>query len=877
MASFNYKKYLPHLLIIGAFLIISWMYAYPALSGKELAQGDNISWKGMSHEATVEYERTGKPVLWSNSMFGGMPTYTFYMGRTANYVAYIEQAIQAILPKPAYFFFIAMLGFYLLMQVLGINRWLSAIGAFAYAFATYNPGIIAAGHDTKMLSMGYLPGVLAGIMLIYRGRWLPGMALTGITFALMFQNQHVQILFYMGIILLGLACGLLYIAVKEGKLKQFVIASALTLVTLALGASPTLPQFLSTLEYSKMSTRGGHSELTLNHDKNKTTGGLDKDYAFMWSNSPGETFCLLVPGLYGGSSSEPAGTSSNTYERLTSLGVPEESAEQFVAHLPLYWGPQRFLAGPFYIGAAICFLFMLGMLVVRSPHKWWIAALCFLAIVMSWGDNFRGFNYFLFDTVPVLNKLRTPSMVLVIPQLLFPVIACWGLHDILNGKISREELWKKTRLSLIVTGGLCLVLAIGSRMFFDFRGTRHNEATDERLLQGYTQQLSGRQQDPAAIAQAKESAAKVLSAVHDDRMAMATKSGLVSALYIAMAGGLIWAYSRNKIKGQYLIGGLALVVAIDLIPIAWRYLNEQNYVDPETYAESFNPRPADAQILQDKDPYYRVLDVTKDVYNDATQAYFHKCIGGYNPAKMEIYQDLIDVHMRGQDFNAQVLNMLNTKYFIVPGPQGGAEVIPNANASGNAWFVSGVKQVNTADEEILSLKAAKLGDTAQNAGGDFNPKETAIVRNTFASQLQGLQPGRDSGAQVRLAQYGLNDISYVYSNPREGLAVFSDIWYPYGWKAYVDGKELPIIRANYVLRALRLPPGNNKRIDFKFHPTKFYTGNTIAGISSLLLYALLIGAIVYAVRREKGEEGTENEAAVADVPADEKQPARSKK
>jgi hypothetical protein len=361
----------------------------------------------------------------------------------------------------------------------------------------------------------------------------------------------------------------------------------------------------------------------------------------------------------------------------------------------------------------------------------------------------------------------------------------------------------------------------------------------------------------AADARYKE----ILSYLKEDRAAMARNSGLLSAFYIALATALLWAYLKGKIKPAYLMAGLGLIVAIDLIPTAWHDLGEKNYTDSEQYADNFKPRPADQQVYQmgQGDPYYRVLDITKDVYNDATQAYFHKCVGGYSPAKLEIYQDLIDVHM-SNSFNAQVLNMLNTRFFIVPtgqqGQGGQAQVIPNPAACGNAWFVPNVKMVATADEEILAMKAPKLGDTVAATPNDFNPRETAIVRNTFASQLQGLQTGADSSANVKLSKYGLNDIHYVSSNTKEGLAVFSDIWYPYGWKAYVDGKETPIIRANYVLRALRLPPGNHK-IDFVFHPQKFYTGNTIAGISSFLLYALLIGAVVLAFRSRKTIDGDE--------------------
>lgn len=822
MADFNLKKYVPQIILIAAFAVISWLYAYPALSGKELSQGDNINWKGMSHEAKQEFERTGETVLWTNSMFGGMPTYTFYVPKTNNFVYKIEAAIESIFPKPAHFFFVAMVCFFLLMRVLGVNRWLAGIGAIAYAFSTYNPIIIAAGHDTKMISLAYMPGVIAGILLTYRGRYVVGAAMTGITFALMFSMQHFQIVVYMMMILAGLFIGLLVIAIRNGKIKEFVIASAITGVVLALGAGPSLPSFLTSFEYSKTTMRGGQSELTINHDPSKKKGGLDKDYAFRWSNGIGETFCILVPYLYGGGSAEDASHAPATSEAVGG------QAEQ----LPMYWGPQPFLSGPVYFGAVICFLFVLGLLVIRSPHKWWIAAVSAIAIVMSWGKNFPGINYWIFDNIPFMNVFRTPSMVLVIPQLLFPVVAVWGVQDILSNYTSpeaRNELWKKVKIAAGITGGLALLLGLGGSMFFDFT----NSAADARYKE-------------------------ILSYLKEDRAAMARNSGLLSAFYIALAAGLLWAYLKNKIKPAYLMAGLGLIVAIDLIPTAWRYLNEKNYADSEQYSDNFKPRPADQQVLQmgQGDPYYRVLDVTRDVYNDAVQAYFHKCVGGYSPAKMEIYQDLIDVHMNNS-FNAQVLNMLNTRFFIVPaGQQGQAQVIPNPAACGNAWFVPNIKQVATADEEILSMKAAKLGDTVMSRPGDFDPRQTAIVRNTFASQIQGLQPGLDSGASVKLSKYGLNDIHYVSNNNREGLAVFSDIWYPYGWKAYVDGKETPIIRANYVLRALRLPPGNHK-IDFVFHPQKFYVGNTLAGISSFLLYALLVGAIILAFRSRKTLDGDE--------------------
>lgn len=815
MASPTLKRYLPLFITILALAVVAWLYAYPALSGKELAQGDNINWKGMSHEASEEYKKTGDAVLWTNSIFGGMPTYTFFMGATANKIYVVESFLQTLFPKPGYFFFIAMLGFFLLMRALNINRWLAAIGAIAYAFSTYNPIIIAAGHDTKMLSMGYMPGILAGMLYIYQGRYLMGAALAGILFALMFQNQHVQILFYMMMIMIGLGIGLLVIAIREGQLKRFAIATVVTLAVLAVASGPAMPQFLTTLEYSKYSMRGGTSELTINKTEEKKSGGLSKDYAFQWSNSPGETWCILVPFLYGGGSGEDAVHAPATSE---AIGGQYEK-------LPTYWGPQPFLSGPVYFGAIVCFLFVLGLFVIRSPHKWWIAALSLLAILMSWGKHLPGFNYWLFDNLPVMNKLRTPSMVLVIPQLLFPMFGIWAIQDILKNYTApeaRAALAKKVLIAGGITAGLAIIVGVFGSAFFSF--------TDPQKDQAYGQ---------------------ILSYLKEDREAMARNSGLLSAFYIAAAGGLLWAYLKNKLNVTVLTAGIGILIAVDLIPVSWRYLNESNYNDPEEYSANFEPRPADQQVYamaqQANDgPYYRVLDITKDVYNDATQAYFHKCVGGYNPAKMEIYQDLIDVHL-SKGFNSQVLNMLNTKYLIVPGgQQAPAQVIPNPEACGNAWFVSEVKQVATADAEILGMNAPALGDTT-GAGGSFNPKQTALVRNTFASQLSGLQPGRDSAANVKLAKYGLNEISYTSSNSREGLAVFSDIWYPAGWKAYVDGKETPIIRANYVLRALRLPAGEHK-IEFKFRPESFTKGNAVAGISSFVLYALMILGIYAAVK-----------------------------
>ncbi|XZF15377.1 YfhO family protein [Chitinophagaceae bacterium MMS25-I14] len=813
MQSFDFKKLLPHLLIVLGFLVLSLIFCYPSLEGKILHQGDNVSWKGVAHEAIEWHKKTGENTLWSNSMFGGMPTYTSYVPESKNYVSYITYVLtDAVLSKPAYFFFLAMLGFYILMCALRINRWLGIGGAIAYAFATYNPGIIAAGHDTKMIAIAYMPAVLAGMMMLYRRQYLAGTALLGIAFALIVSSNHYQVVYYEVIIMGFAAAGMLVAAIMNKEVKGFLIASVITAVICVVALGPSAAGLLSVKEYQKETMRGGTSELTFNHDKGKKNGGLDRDYAFLWSNSIGETFCILVPYLYGGSSAEDGAKAPKTAELV---GQDEG--------LPLYWGPQPFLAGPAYLGAVICFLFVLGMFVVRSPHKWWILGASILGLIMSTGKNMPGINNFLFDHLPMYNKFRTPTMSIVIPQLLFPMLGIWAVNDIMKGTWSKEELWKKTKLALGITAGLCVLIGIAGGMFFDF-----SSAGDSRYP------------------------AQLVSALKDDRSSLAMKSAFTSAIYILIAGGLIWALIREKIKPAVFTGCLCALIAIDLISVAAHYLNDKNYQDASDYETNFQPRPVDMQILQDKDPYYRVLDLSRDVYNDAIQAYFHKCVGGYSPAKLEIYQDLIDVHM-SKKFNAQVLNMLNTKYIIFSPGQNAAPVVQqNPDACGNAWFVNEVKWAKTADEEMLSLNAAALGDTVKVADA-FEPKKTAVIRETFKEQLNGYTFGKDSSAKVLLDQYGLNNISFRSDNSQNGLAVFSDIYYAEGWKAYVDDKETPILKADYVLRAIKIPSGKHK-IEFRFHPDSYYNGNKIAVITSLILFGLIGAALFMAFKGKKEQE-----------------------
>lgn len=802
------KKYKGELLFILGFALVSLLYCYPQLEGKVLKQMDTVSWKAMAHEAMSYHEATGKDVLWSNSMFGGMPTYTTYIGASnVNYVAYLQSALQAI-GKPAYFFFIAMLCFYILARVMGVNRWLSGIGAFAYAFASNNPIIITVGHETKMLTIGYLPLALAGFYLLFREKWLVGSAVFAVALALIGANNHFQVMYYFIIILVCSAVVFFYQALKARRLKQFLISGLLAIGSGLLGLSPSLPSVLTTREYANETMRGGSSELNT-HDKGKKNGGLDKEYAFRWSMGLGETFCLMIPYLYGGA----------TYDNAELAPKTSEAVGGQAELLPTYWGERPTQMGPVFLGAVICFLFVLGMFVIRSPHKWWMLAASIIGIVLAWGKNLEGVNYFLFDHVPLLNKFRTVEMALVMPQFLFPLVSILGLNELMEGETDRKLLWRYVKYAAGITGGLCLFIGLASGALFDFSGFR--DATFR----------------PEMVAMLKQ-----------DRASLAMNSALKSALMIALSAGMLWAFIHGRIKANQAVIGLALLVAVDLLPVALNYMSGKqhsnseldDYVDASEYENNFVPRDVDKAILRDPDPYYRVLDLSGDVYNDAQQAYFHKCIGGYHPAKMEIYQDLIERHM-SRGFNSEVLNMLNTKYIIV-GRNEQLHVLPNDGACGNAWFVDEIKWVSGAEDEISSLNAPQLGDTAVMAGA-FDPVKTAVIRDDFKSVLGAALPGKDSAAYIRLTSYGLDDLSFASRNAKDGLAVFSDIYYSKGWTAYVDGKETPIAKANYVLRAIRVPAGDHT-IEFHFRPASFYNGRKVALAGSILIL-VLCGTALY--------------------------------
>lgn len=825
------KSLIQHIVAIAIFLVVALAYNYPALQGNKLSAGDTIHWMGMSEEARSWYEKTGENPMWSNSMFGGMPTVTHYMRGKTNLIFPIQEFLTNTLPMPVPFFFIAMICFYILMVSWKSNRWVALFGAIAFAFASYNLQIISAGHNTKMFSIAYMPLVLAGMHWVYNKKYLIGAGSALIGLALMISNSMYQIDYYLFIILIIMGIGYFVQALKENTLKDFFIASAIMIGVGLVSVGPSLDLLMLTKEYTSTTMRGGQSELTIGKKEEKKDGGLNKDYAFQWSQGIGETFTLFVPNLYGGGSRTDVGTGSSTYEAVKSL-AGEEPAEQFSKNASTYWGPQPFLSGPVYFGAIVMFLFILGLFIIRNPLKWFMLGAGIFGIMLSWGDHFSELNYFLFDHLPMYNKFRTPSMSMVIPGVMFCLIAIWALQEFLTEKFETEKLIDYLKKAVIITGGLCILFGIGSRFFMDFRGPN-----DDKLKAQMVQMTGGNEQ----------SGTKIFNALVEDRPSLAMKDGLRSLFFILLAAGILWMFAKKKLDVQKAVLGVGILMALDLMTIGMRYLNGDNYVPEDEFMSQFNPRPVDQQVKQDTDPYYRVFDLTTDPYNDAMGAYHHKMVGGYHPAKMETYQDLINNQLSSGKMNAEVLNMLNTKYIIFNGQQNQPAAQPNTSACGNAWFVNAIKVVENADQEMLALNAENLGDTVKVAN-PFRAKETAIVQKKNWKQ-SATTFVKDSTAMIKLTKYGLNDLSFEATNTQEGFAVFADIYYPLGWKAFVDGKETEIVKTNYLLRGLLLPAGNHK-IEFKFHPDTYFKWNMPSMISSILILLILVGGIGMGIKDE---------------------------
>lgn len=840
------KKILPHVLAIAGFAILSILFCSPALQGKVVEQHDMIQGDAMAKEAVDYYKNTGDLPMWQNNMFSGMPSFVTYSGPSAHKVGYIHRVLTLFLPMPAAMLFIAMAGMYLLLMVMRMRPLIAATGAVAYGFSSYNLIIIVVGHITKMFAMAYMAPLLAGVILAYRGRYIAGGIITAVALSMLVVNNHVQVAYYAMIMAFFLVIAAAVHLFKKKQLPTFLKASAVLIVAGIIGVLPGAELLMVQKDYAQYTMRGSQSELTLADtsanakQKQEEKGGLNVNYAFNWSYGKMETFTFLIPRFKGGSSSERVSVSTPFRKKLAQITGDDEQAKEASKNLPLYFGPQPNTSGPVYLGAIICFLAVLSLFIVRSWHKWWLVPVTILAIVMSWGNNFMGFNEFLFNNLPLYNKFRAPTIILVIPQLTFAVLACMALNEIAYRKtITGNALLQKFKWSFLITAGLVVVLGLLLSFVSDF-----NMDKDSSIMR----QMFGGNISP-------EISKDLVAALEKSRASTLRLDALRSLLFILIAAGAIWFYLKGKLKEVGLLVIVGFAVLIDLFSVGKRYLNDDKFVDKEEVEATYTPTAADREISKDTS-FYRTLNLTADPFNDALTSYQHKSIGGYSPAKLWIYQDLIEHQIYPQInaligvlqqptggaglvdtalFNSPVLNMLNTKYFIV---NPGAAPLRNRHAAGNAWFVSSIKWAPDANTEMKSLSS-------------FNPAEEAIIDKRFEKDVK-VTPYKDSASYIKLTRHGLNDLSYESNNSKDGFGVFSEIWYTGGWKAYIDGKEAPIVRVNYALRGLVIPAGKHV-IEMKFRPEVFIKSRKISAASSYVLILLLLAGIGYGVWKNRKE------------------------
>lgn len=828
-----WQKLQPHAIAIGIFFIISCIYCLPAFKGLVVSQPDSEGWQGMAQQSIEFKETHGYYPLWTNSVFSGMPTFQIAMESRNNVtIAWLHHLFIMFLPEPAGLFFLSCLGFYILSITLGIKNRVAILGSLAYAFASYNAIIVSVGHTTKFSAMGYTPAVLAGLILLTQRKYLLGFIVTLLFTTLLFFQNHVQIAYYAFLIAICFGVAYAIQAFRKKELAHLGKAAGLALVAGMLGILSYSVMLLPTYMYAKETMRGGRSELTQpGNEKNKTKGGLDKSYAFDYSYGITEVLTIAVPRMYGGSAGEMPEGSATAKVFSDKLGYSEDQAEQFGRSMPAYWGPQPGTAGAVYFGAVMCVLFIFGCVFYKGWHSQWIIAATVLGILLAWGRHFSAFNYFLFDHLPFYNKFRAPSMAMVIPQLTVPLLATLGLQQILETNWDRALFLKKFRQASIITAIFAFVL-VALYFMLDYKSENDNQMRDS-ITASLTQQMSTTGKPGAEVQQqAADFGRSVISALKKDRQSLFGNDLIRSLAFIAIAWGLMYLYRTDKIKGNTLVVVLIPLAFIDLIGIDLRYLNSDKYVDKESYSEYFTPTAADLQVMKDTS-YYRVFNASDgDPYqlSGATSrtSYLHNNVGGYHPAKLALYNDLLSQLRRG---NMAVFNMLNTKYFILADPATRQPYVrPNPDALGPAWFVGAIKYVNNADEEMRALD-------------NFNPADTAIADLREKPKLP-YAPQKDSASKITFIENRNDYIKYTSSSKTNGIAVFSEVYYPYGWKATIDGKEVPIAKVNYALRALSVPAGEHT-IEFRFEPSSFIIGDRISLIVGIISILILLYGIYY--------------------------------
>ncbi|MEQ9298903.1 MAG: YfhO family protein [Cyclobacteriaceae bacterium] len=796
------KKALHHFIPIAIFFVLVSVFFGPLYTGKTLVQSDNIQLTGVNKEV-ADYKAKGEDISWNNREFSGVPLQS---GASIGVFKFLNGVLfQSVIPKPVAMVFFLFLGFYLLLQVLGVARWLSGIGAFAYAFSSFNMISVEVGHDNKVLAMAFIALILAGVISVYKGELRKGALLTIIGAGFQLHYGHIQITYYTLIIVLTYLILVIVNTSRDHEWKSFFKRSAVLVAVTILALSANFSKLYSTIEYADYSTRGG-SELTTTEDNRSTSpDGLSKEYALSWSSGKMEVFTILFPYFHGGASQESLSEDSNTYKALASRGVDKRTIDSVTSNAPLYWGTQPFTGGPIYFGAIMCFLFLLAFLVLDNTVKWWVLGLTMLSLLLAMGKNLERFTDIFFYYVPLYNKFRSVTMIFAIAQLTVPMLGILAVDKVLKDGIDK----KKIANQVIQAGGLLIVLGLGmiffKSSFFDFKGQND-------LAYGFPDWL--------------------LQALVSDRKGLFVSDIVRSIVFIGLSGSALWLFLRGIIRPTHALAGLALLVLVDLWAVNKRYIGEDDFQSKKRVSQmQFQPSVVDIQIQQDKS-YYRVANLASaNPFSDGVTAYHHYSVFGYSAIKMQRYQELIDRYLGKVD--QDILGMLNTKYLIVKG-QNGLQVQQNISALGNAWLVQSLRSVSNADAELEAI-------------GSINLAIEAVYDERF-SEIVGESTYSGNG-MLEFIDYHPEKMVYKYSSEEVQFGVFSEVYYAPGWNAYIDGEEVDHIRVNYILRGMELPSGDHE-IVFKYEPASVVYGNYL---SWLFLLALIMIGVLWTYSKFKRE------------------------
>ena len=799
------NTFYPHLLAVIGFVLVSLIYFYPVLQRKQIFQSDIAQYTGMAKEQNDFRASSHSEPYWTNSAFGGMPTYQLGAKYPHDYIGALDDALR-FLPRPADYLFLYFLGFYGLLLVLKVDPLKAFFGAIAFGFSTYLIIILGVGHNAKAHAIAYMPLVIAGFVLVFQRKYIWGGLLTLFATALEINANHFQMTYYLLIFLLVLVGYFTYQLIKQKDFKGFGRAFGVLAIAgiFAIGANAT--NLLATTEYTKFSTRG-KSELTFNADGSKVTenSALSRDYITEYSYGIAESFNLVAPRLFGGSNNETLGTDSSMYQFMISQGVPAVQAQDYVKGMPTYWGDQPIVAAPAYIGAVVFFLAFLALFIDNRKIKYVFFGGAMIALVLSWGKNFPSVTNFFIDNVPMYDKFRAVSSIQVILELCFPVLAVMGLQSFFQLDSDQQ---KKGLLQTTIFGVGVMAILFFAKGIFNFSGSG-----DEYFLKSY---------GPTFV-----------DALKADRKTMYSADLLRSTFFILLVAGALWLFIKNKLAQKTTIIVIGLVMIFDLFLVDKKYVSDKDFVSKREVEVPFQATPVDLQILKDS-TNYRVFEINGNL-SSARASFFHKSIGGYHAAKPRRMQQLFDYQIAKN--NLEPLNFLNVKYLIQTDKDGKEFPIANPEANGNAWFVSQVKLVHSADEEMKALDK-------------FDSKNVAVI-NAKEFEIKKMAFAKDSSATITLDSYQPNDLKYTSVNTNEGLAVFSEMYYKNGWNAYIDGKKVAHLQADYVLRALPIPAGKHS-IEFKFEPQVVQTGSTITLVSSVGILLLLIGGIYF--ERKKGSK-----------------------